>query len=187
MSEQKGSMIFDILKFTLVAFLIVTPFRFFIAQPFIVSGSSMVPTFEPKEYLVIDELSYRFHTPLRGDVVIFRYPLDTSLFFIKRVIGLPGETVDIKDGVVTVSTAGSNTQTLTEPYLSDLLLKKDSSHTVLEDDEYFVMGDNRGASSDSRVWGPLNKKYIIGRAFVRLLPLSSQALFPGQFSFEPRE
>lgn len=187
-SSAQSNILVDILKFTIIAFLIVTPFRFFIAQPFIVSGSSMAPTFDPKEYLVIDEVSYRFHEPQRGDVVIFKYPLDPSIFFIKRIIGLPGETIEITEGVVTVHTShGEVITTLSEPYLPPKSHKKDSSKTELEEGEYFVMGDNRDASSDSRVWGPLQKKFIVGRAFARLLPVSELGLFPGKFSFDTEQ
>lgn len=183
--KKQSHLLVDIIKFTLVAFLIVTPFRYFVAQPFIVSGASMEPTFDPKEYLVVDELSYRFQKPERGDVVIFRYPLDPSIYFIKRVIGLPGEIVDVRDGIVSVQTKQGEVMTvLAEPYLEDVNKKKDWSHTTLNDGEYFVMGDNRRASSDSRVWGPLQEKFIIGRAFARLLPAQKMELFPGAYSFQ---
>jgi signal peptidase I len=186
--EKKSSIVVDILKFTVIAFLIVTPFRYFVAQPFIVSGASMEPTFDAKEYLVIDELSYRFQKPERGDVVVFRYPLDPSTYFIKRVIGLPGEVVVMNDGAISVQK--NNTEVFTElrePYLSSLYFKKDSSTTTLTETEYFVLGDNRRASSDSRVWGPLQEKFIIGRAFARLLPLQNIELLPGHFSFEENQ
>lgn len=171
----------DILKFAFIALIIVLPIRMFIAQPFIVSGSSMVPNFHDKEYLIIDELSYYIHSPRRDDVIVFHYPYNTSkkpLYFIKRVIGLPGETVIIKEGHVTIKNSENpNGFEKNEVYINEPF---DTNGTyTLGKDEYFVMGDNRNASSDSRVWGVLDKKYIVGRAFMRLLPLSKMSYLPG--------
>ncbi len=172
------------LKFALIALLIATPFRFFVAQPFIVSGASMTPTLDQGEYLVIDEITYRFEKPQRGDIVIFRYPLDTDIFFIKRVVGLPGESLEIKDGLVSIQASSGEEITLMEPYRSSDAKEARATSIQLAADEYFVLGDNRGASADSRVWGPLQDRYIVGRAFARLLPLDSMSLFPGKYSFE---
>jgi len=166
-------------KLTAVALIIVLPIRYFVAQPFIVSGASMEPTFYSKEYLVIDELSYRFIEPQRGDIVIFRYPYDPAIYFIKRIVGLPNETVDVKDGLVSIRDAIGNTTILSEPYVALENGKKESNSVTLEDNEFFVLGDNRNESSDSRVWWPLDKKFIIGRAFARLLPVQQIKLFPG--------
>lgn len=182
-NPRRGSVFVGFLKFAIVAFLIVTPFRFFVAQPFIVSGASMEPTLDPREYLVIDELTYRFEEPARGDVVIFRYPLDPDVFFIKRIIGLPGETVQIRDGAVFVQSAGGTAIQLNEPYVPAGNNKKESSLITLADDEYFVLGDNRGASSDSRVWGPLTKELIVGRALIRLFPFNEASVLPGKYVF----
>lgn len=168
--------------FVFVAFLIVTPFRFFVAQPFIVSGASMEPTLDRGEYLVIDELTYRFEEPHRGDVVIFRYPLDPDIFFVKRVVGLPGETVEIRDGEVLIRKDGG-TVALSEPYVRADQRTRESSLVVLENDEYFVLGDNREESTDSRIWGPLTRDYIIGRAFVRLFPFDEVQMLPGEHAF----
>ena len=182
--SRRGNIFIDIAKFSILALLIVTPFRFYVAQPFIVSGSSMTPTFEPKEYLVVDEISYRFEKPERGDVVIFKYPLDPSVFFIKRIVGLPGETIEMRNGDVYVqadeSTAG---EVLSEPYRSTSGAGKDMI-MQLDEDEYYVMGDNRAASADSRTWGPLPERFIIGKAFARLLPVEDMTLFPGKYEFE---
>jgi signal peptidase I len=146
----------------------------------------MQPTFEPKEYLVIDEISYQFKDIERGDVVIFRYPLDPDVYFVKRVIGLPGDTVTITDGVVSISHDGVVVhEQLDEPYVRPGFEKKDTSQTTLDEREYFVLGDNRRASADSRVWGPLQERYIIGRAVARLYPLSHITIFPGHHSFTP--
>src|ERR1700720_2833904 len=95
-----------VVKLSLAALFIALPIRWFVAQPFIVNGTSMVPTFATGEYLVIDKLWYHFHAPQRGDVIIMRYPLDPSIYFVKRVIALPGETVSINNGVITILTTG---------------------------------------------------------------------------------
>lgn len=175
------SFIVEIFKFSILALVIVVPFRLFIAQPFIVSGSSMSPTFETGQYLIVDQITYRFEPPKRGDIVIFRYPNDPSKYFIKRIIGLPGEVVELANGETTILDPTTNTTTtLDEPYL-----KRDRTDdhlsTPLASDEYFVMGDNRGASSDSRLWGPLPRADIVGRALVRLLPPTTFALLPGAY------
>lgn len=178
----------EIGKFTILAFLIVTPFRLFVAQPFIVSGASMVPTFDEDEYLVVDQITYRFEKPERGDIIVFRYPLDPSHFFIKRIIGLPGETVEIKDGMVFVHEAGGDTRhALVEPYLASHYKKKDARPTVLEAGEYYVLGDNRDQSADSRVWGQLSERFIIGRALVRLYPFGETDFLPGEYHYPHSE
>jgi len=179
--EKSGSFwknAWDLLRFGLIAVLIVLPIRIFIAQPFIVSGSSMVPTFENGEYLIIDELSYHLRQPERGEVVVFRYPKNTKLFFIKRIIGLPGETIKIDGENVTVK----NSEQKESMKLDESYIKNQSSNDLeisLGTDEYFVMGDNRAYSSDSRAWGALPEKLIIGRAFLRLWPIAQAGLLPG--------
>jgi len=171
--------IWEILRFVLLAIIIVVPIRVYVAQPFVVSGASMDPTFANGEYLIIDEISYRLNDPKRGDVIVFRYPKDTTKFFIKRIIGLPNETVEIKDGVVTIyNEENKNGLTLDESFLVNH--SGGNSNVKLGSEEYFVMGDNRPASSDSRYWGPVPKDNITGRAFVRLLPLKKISLFPGK-------
>jgi signal peptidase I len=183
MTERtKGSILFEIALYTCVALCIVIPFRFFIAQPFIVSGASMLPTIAPREYLVIDVLSHTMREPERGEVIIFRYPFDTTIYFVKRVIGLPGETVVITDGAVTVEKPSGELVILTESYVFDEYRTHETQTTVLGADEYFVMGDNRKGSSDSRVWGPLQKKFIVGYALLRLYPFERFALHPGRIA-----
>jgi len=179
MPEEKSENIFtELLKFALIAVIIVVPMRLFVAQPFIVSGASMEPTFDNGEYLIVDEISYRFDEPKRGEVIIFKYPKDPSQYFIKRVIGLPNETVQITGSSVSVTKEDGSTVTLTEPYVINE--GNGGSLTVaLDDDEYFVMGDNRPESSDSRLWGVLPKENIVGRALVRLLPIESATILPG--------
>lgn len=172
--------IWELLRFALIALIIVIPIRLFVVEPFVVSGSSMFPTFVNGDYLIVDKVSYELGNPQRDDVVVFRYPNDTTKFFIKRIIGLPNETVDIKGSLVTITEpAGGHSFTLDEPYVKNQ--SSNSTHFELKGDEYFVMGDNRSASSDSRFWGPVKRKLMVGRAFVRLLPVSHISLLPGHY------
>lgn len=167
----------DVIFFVL-AIAILVPIRLFVALPFVVSGESMRPTFETGNYIIVDQLSYQLGDPKRGDVIIFRYPNDETKFFIKRVIGLPGERVVIDNSRVTVYTdEDSDGLLLDEPYI--FFTRSDTSDTTLGEDEYFVMGDNRFSSFDSRGWGPLRRDLIIGRAFVRLYPFNKIDIFPG--------
>lgn len=173
----------ELLRFAVIALLVVLPIRVFIAQPFIVSGASMEPTFQNGQYLIVDQLTYRLEEPHRGDVVIFRYPRDPSKFFIKRVIGLPGETVRVEGtNVIIENDAHPDGLALTEAYLGAV---DEASFLTqnLSADEYFVLGDNRDESSDSRVWGTLRRDEIVGRALLRLLPLSEFSILPGHASF----
>ncbi len=169
----------EIFRFAVIALVIVIPFRMFIAQPFIVSGASMSPTFETGQYLIIDQVSYRFDAPHRGDVVIFRFPEDTTKFFIKRIIGLPGEKIEIQGTDVVITPPSGEPFRLDEPYVAAANGKNDFLTHTLGEAEYFVMGDNRSASSDSRVWGPVPARNVVGRAFVRLLPVDELDLYPG--------
>lgn len=176
---QKAGSFWDLVQYVLLALLIVVPFRMFVAQPYVVSGSSMDPTFHDADYLIVDQLSKRFEDPKRGSVVIIRYPKDSSKFFIKRLIGFPGETVEIKNGLVSIHTADATEPIeLKENYV---VYKKNEDFSIkLRENEYFVMGDNRAGSSDSRAWGPLPKEYIIGKPILRLLPLSKIEIWPGR-------
>jgi len=155
-----------------VALVIVLPIRYFLFQPFIVKGESMVPSFQSGDYLIVDEFSYRFSEPQRGDVIVFKYPKDATQRFIKRVIGLPGETIEIKNGAVTIP-QGDKTMTLDEKYLPDSLKTAGDLKVQLGQDEYFVMGDNREYSYDSRAWGVVPRENIIGKVFFRLLPVNA--------------
>jgi|TARA_R110000824_G_scaffold401771_1_gene615557 signal peptidase I len=173
-----GGAVREILTFIVLAVIIVVPIRYFIAQPFVVEGESMHPTFESGDYLIVDQVSYRLGEPKRGDVVVFRYPADPSVFYIKRVIGLPGETVHINRGITSISKVDGETLVLDESYV----VAEDATYsldTALGTDQYFVMGDNRPRSSDSRVWGALPKEDMIGRAYIRLLPLKELGMLPG--------
>ena len=171
-------------RFLLIALVIVVPIRIFIAQPFIVSGASMDPTFKDKQYLIVDELSYHLGDPSRGDVAIFKYPKNPKQYFIKRVIGLPGETVLVNgQGQVFIKDAdGKIVLTMKEPYVK--LPKDDSVERTLKLGEYFMMGDNRSGSFDSRAWGPVNRDFFVGKAFLRLFPLTEIDVLPGQYRQE---
>lgn len=172
--------VWDLIKFAIIALLIVVPIRMFIAQPFVVSGESMFPTFQDGEYLIVDELSYILGSPERGDVIVFRYPNDTKRFFIKRIIGLPNEEIVIKNGKIEIiNKTNPNGFTLEEPYIDESFTTTYSYKTG--EDEFFVLGDNRNRSSDSRVWGILPSKLITGRAFLRLLPFKNIAYLPGYY------
>lgn len=178
-AEATEHPLMEIFRFSLIAILIVVPVRLFIAQPFIVSGASMEDTFHSGEYLIVDQVTYHFEKPNRGDVIIFRYPRDPSKFFIKRVIGLPGDTISIVDGVVTITN---------EANPKGVILSEDYAETMppaakfvekIGEREYFVMGDNRDESSDSRSWGVLQEERIVGRAWLRLFPPTVADYLPG--------
>ncbi len=171
----------EIIRFSIIALIIVMPIRWFVAQPFIVSGTSMVDTFHDNEYLIVDQLTYHFNSPERGDVIVFRYPKDPSKFFIKRVIGVPGDTLHIEGSVLTITNETyPDGITVPEPYVYSM---ENPAYLdeMLTDKEYFVMGDNRDASSDSRMWGILHEDMIIGRAYLRLFPISGASLLPGSY------
>jgi len=173
----------DLFTLALLIIIVVIPIRMFIVSPFVVDGASMHPTFENLDYLIIDEIIYAFTSPARGDVIVFRYPGNPSIFYIKRIIGLPGETVSINHGSVSISTEDGTTFALEEPYI----VNEDATYTKsisLNDGEYFVMGDNRPNSSDSRIWGVLPRENITGRVDMRLLPIRESGFFPGSASYQ---
>ena len=169
---------FELVRFTFLVLLIVIPIRLFIAQPFIVNGESMLPTFENGDYLIIDEISYRATSPERGEVIVFRLPSDEKRFLIKRIVGLPGETVSISGSKITITQEDNSKIELKEDYTNGDF----SSYGTWEmnEGEYFVMGDNRGRSSDSRFWGVLHEDLIVGKTFLRLFPLSEINYQPGE-------
>jgi len=168
----------DIVKIVVVALVLALTVRYFLVQPFFVEGASMEPNFESGEYLLIDEVSYRFKPIGRGDIIVFHYPLDTSKYYIKRIIGFPGETVEVKDGkIIIYNDANPNGAVLNEDYLPKNLVTNGQTKKKMGADEYFVLGDNRQVSSDSRVWGPLPKSDIVGRVWIRVWPFSRAVIF----------
>jgi signal peptidase I len=172
--------IIEIIKFILLAVCVVIPVRMFVMQPFIVSGSSMFPTFQDGQYLIIDELSYHFREPARGDVIVFKPPMNLKTYYIKRIIGLPGETVIINGAnIIIKNEAHPQGFILTQPYIETP--SDDKIEKTLGPDEYYVLGDNRTASSDSRYWGTLPRKDITGRAFLRLFPFTQISYLPGEY------
>lgn len=175
-SRTLRSEIREIVRVLLISLAVVIPIRLFVAQPFIVRGASMEPTYHDGEYLIVDEISLRFSDLRRGEVIIFRYPNDPKSFFIKRVVGLPQETVAIRDGHVYLANPEGELAPIDESYIGSSVFTLPDKVVTLGPDEYFVLGDNRPDSSDSRVWGPLETKYIVGRTFLRLWP-------PARFNF----
>jgi signal peptidase I len=178
-AEPKSNPITEIIQFSIIAMIIVVPIRMFVAQPFIVSGDSMVDTFESGQYLIVDQVSYHFGDPTRGEVVIFRYPKDPSKFFIKRIIGVPGDTVKIEDAQVTIINEEHPDGVLLDEWYVDAMEPAPVFEETLGEREYFVMGDNRNQSSDSRSWGVLSEERIVGRAFLRLFPPHTIGYLPG--------
>jgi signal peptidase I len=170
---------FELVQVVAVSLAIIIPVRYFLIQPFYVKGASMEPSFYDHEYLIIDELSYRFKDPVRGDIIVFRPPQDTSQYYIKRVIGLPGETVEVNEGTVKVyNDAHPNGITLDEQiYLPEEFLSAGKRTLTLKSDEYFVMGDNRPASLDSRYFGAVKRSTIVGRVWLRGWPLDRWKVF----------
>jgi len=173
-AKEFFSFLFGIIKTVIIAAAIVIPIRYFIFQPFIVRGDSMLPNFHHKDYLLIDEISYRFREPERGEVIVFKPPNQPTTRYIKRIIGLPGEIIEISEGNVFVSKDGNNHDILNETdYLSESVFTSGNIKIVLEEDEFFVLGDNREFSSDSRAFGALSKENIVGRVFFRAFPFDS--------------
>ncbi|MBU3964555.1 signal peptidase I [Patescibacteria group bacterium] len=165
--------IWEIVKISIVALIIVVPIRAFVFQPFFVSGASMEPNFHDYDYLIVDEISYRLGSPGRGDVIVFYNPNDTSKRLIKRVIGLSGETIKIVDNQIFIKNDDEEFYILDESeYLSTDSKTAGHIETMLGDNQYFVLGDNRNVSLDSRSFGPVNRDLIIGRSAFRLWPLS---------------
>jgi len=166
---------FEVGETIVIALAAVFLVRSFMVQPFLVSGSSMEPNFSDGNYLLVDELTYRFREPERGEVVVFRHGGSRLSYYIKRVIGLPGERVLIDNEVVTVLD-GDKRKVLEEPYVVQKG-KAGSFDFTLEKGQYFVMGDNRDFSFDSRSWGPLQSADIIGIVRLRLWPVNEVMAF----------
>jgi signal peptidase I len=165
------------LEMIIIAFLIVLPIRYFVIQPFIVDGSSMEPTFLSHDYLIIDELSYHFRAPARFDVIVFKAPNHPNQYYIKRIIGLPNETVEIQDGNITIKEQTGQSFNLQEDFLPKDEFTSGNLTINLNSHQYFVLGDNRLASYDSRNWGPVNTNLIVGRVWLRLWPFNHLTVF----------
>jgi len=179
-SNSLGSHIIDFIQTLVVFAAIGTAIYFFIAQPHKVSGSSMVPNFHNGDYIITDKVSYKIGSPQHGDIIVFKNPRDESQDFIKRIIGIPGDTVKVENGVVTV-----NGTQIPEPYLLSGLFTENRAYftegkeVTVEDGKYIVFGDNRPNSSDSREWGFITNAEIIGKVFLRYWPADQIGIIKG--------
>jgi signal peptidase I len=168
----------DLIKVVVIAFVIVWPIHHWVMQPFLVSGPSMEPNFYDREYLIVEEISYHFSNPQRGEVVVFRSPQNHNSWLIKRVIGLPKERIVIQGGDVFIyNEKNKDGVKLKEDYLFPGLRTGGSIDIVLKDDEYYLLGDNRNLSLDSRVFGPVQRKLILGKVWLRAWPIARAAKF----------
>src|SRR3989344_3510614 len=164
---------FDILESVVVALAIFVVFYLFLYQPHQVKGASMEPNFHDKEYILTNKFEYRFGDPKRGDVIVFKSPQNPEIDYIKRIIGLPGEKLKLVNNHYYI-----NGVELQEPYIAPELYTyngaylKEGVEIVIPDDYYFVSGDNRPRSSDSREWGPIPRSSIIGRSQLRYWPFN---------------
>lgn len=179
--QERSESTRETIRFAITALATILIIRTFVASPFIVEGASMDATFHDNDYLIVDKLSYRFNEPQRGDIIVFRYPNNPSVHHIKRIIGIPGDIVTVRDSTVSITnTTYPNGIVLNEPYLivSNNQIPYADSRTLGEH-EYYVMGDNRDASLDSRRYGQLEETFISGRVIARLFPFNTMRIFPG--------
>lgn len=176
-----------LISYTIIALLVALFIRFFVAAPYVVSGSSMDPAFHDWDYLIVDRMTYRLDEPQRGDVIVFDLPQDTSRALIKRVIGLPGDTVVVSGATVTITDQEHPEGfVLNEPYLDPRNVGGISDlRVVVPEESYFVLGDNRRVSADSRLWGFLPKYDITGRVLLRLYPFDAISILPGEARYAP--
>ena len=175
--EKKESWL-DVVKFVLIVAAIVFPIRIFIAQPFLVSGPSMDPTFHDKDYLIVDEISKRFSHPQRGEIVIFRRTGE-SKYLIKRIVGLPGDTLVLEGEKITITNKENPDGFVFEQPFVVNNRSESKTTVILDGTDYYVLGDNRPVSYDSRYFGPIPEKAIVGRPLVRLYPFGNMGMFPG--------
>ena len=183
---EKKSLLFEIkdfsiesIKIVILSLIVIVGIRTYIMQPFFVSGKSMEPNFHDGDYLIVDEISYRLGEPKRGDVIIFHYPNNQKEYYIKRIVGLPGEKIEIENNKIKIY----NVEKPEGFRVDEQLCIPESTITVgtnmreLKNNEYYVLGDNRTASADSRVWGVLEEHFIVGKAWIRAWPFNSFAVF----------
>jgi signal peptidase I len=191
MSSAKhiGSFFLDVLETITVALAIFILIYAFAAQPHKVSGHSMMPNFLDGSLILTDKISYQLHPPQRGDVIVFHYPKNPRLDYIKRIIGLPGEKIQIENNqIIIYNDSNPKGFALKEPYIPNdfvTLGKKylpNGQIETIEPDQYFVMGDNREGSSDSREFGPVEKKHFVGRAFLVYWPLNRIQIIKNPFT-----
>jgi signal peptidase I len=166
-------MLREILETIAVTILLFLVFRFAV-QNYRVDGLSMSPTLHDQQYILVNRAAYLFHPPERGDIIVFAYPLDPTQDYIKRIVGIPGDHVRVDaEGLVFI-----NNVELNEPYINPSPNPYRTTDIKLGPDQYFVLGDNRGDSSDSRAWGPVPRQNIIGKAWLVYWPLGSFHFIP---------
>jgi len=168
--------IFDLGKFVIILAMVIYIIHLFFVSVFVVSGASMEPNFYEREYLIVNKISLTLKQPRRGDVVVFKFPGEPKEKYIKRVIGLPGETVEVKNHAVYVNGLKLAESYLPKEFITDQL--GSAKKWQLRDKEFFVLGDNRLNSNDSRVWGPLPEEDLIGKITYILFPLSERGRIP---------
>jgi signal peptidase I len=173
--KRIGVFFLDIIQVVVFAGAIFLFVYLLILQPHKIKGNSMQPNFPNGEYLLTDKVTYRFHEPERGDVVVFKAPSQNGEEFIKRIIGLPGERVSIKNGKVYIDGKLLDESEYLSPsvYTSGGFFLKENQESTVPSGQYFVMGDNREYSSDSRNFGPIGKEKITGRAWFVYWPLNN--------------
>jgi len=170
----------EIFKTVIISLAIILPIRYFVIQPFMVDGASMEPNFYDKQYLVINEISYRFNEPSRGEVVVFKNPQNTKEYYIKRIIGLPGEAIKIESDKVYIKKEGKEEfiQIDELDYLPEgIRTFGNITGLELEENQFFVLGDNRTNSKDSRNLGPINRELIMGKVWIRGFPFQDAQVF----------
>ncbi len=193
-TQSIGAFVMEVVKIFVMAAIIILPIRLFLFQPFFVQGASMEPNFHDGEYLIVNEVGYKttkikigekeFFTVIggklmqRGEVVVFRYPQNPKQYFIKRIVGLPGERVLVQgSGVKIFNDAHPEGTWLDESYLPDYMTTNGDDDVVVGEDEYFVLGDNRHFSSDSRTWGMLPRDLVVGKVYLRAWPFDKIQVF----------
>ena len=168
-----GIFLLELVKVAVLAGVTIALVRYFLFKPFYVKGASMEPNFFDKEYLIIDELSYRLRPPQRGEVIVFKYPENPKEYFLKRIVGLPGERVKVAEGQITIyNKEHPEGIILHEPYLPKDLPTIGERVTPISENQYFVLGDNRPNSYDSRRFGAVDKSLVVGRVFFRGWPFN---------------
>lgn len=169
--KRVGGFFLDIIETFVIALAMFVLMYLFLFQPHQVKGNSMFPNFHDQEYLLTDKITYRLSKPKRGDVIVFKAPKNEEYDYIKRIVGLPGDTVKVENCHVFI-----NNQSLEESYLTENVCTsagrswQTGQSIILSEDEYFVVGDNRPYSSDSRDWGAVPEENIVGKAWFRYWP-----------------
>lgn len=161
-----------------IAVLVVFVCRQYVFNPYGISGTSMVPSFHNGDYVFVDQLSYRMRPAKRGEVIVFHGPASNGEDLLKRIIGLPGERIVVSDAKVTIFNAENpDGMVLDEKYLDPATVTTGTADVTLKDNQYFVMGDNRSVSFDSRSWGALDSERIVGKVAMRIWPANTAAAF----------